>query len=78
MEGLTTLRPQLVQALLETCTSIQVKRLFLYMAEKAGHAWFSMLDLSNLEIGKGDRSIVKGSAYIAKHCISVPRELVVL
>lgn len=28
MEGLTTLRPKLVQSLLETCTSIKVKRLW--------------------------------------------------
>jgi hypothetical protein len=37
MEGLNNLRPKQVQELLEQCTSIKVKRLFLYMAEKAGH-----------------------------------------
>ena len=40
MEMMTTLRPDLVQQLLENCSSIKVKRLFLYMAEKAGHSWF--------------------------------------
>ena len=35
MESLTTLRPRLLQSLLEGCTSQKVQRLFLYMAEKA-------------------------------------------
>lgn len=39
MESLTTLRPKLVQSLLETRSSQKVKRLFAYMAEKAGHPW---------------------------------------
>src|SRR5690606_6320353 len=36
IEGLYTLRPDLVQELLTQCTSVRVKRLFLYMARKAG------------------------------------------
>jgi len=62
LEGLANLRPYLSQDLLEACTSIRVKWLFLYMAEKAGHQSFPFLDLSSLELGSGDRSIVKGGA----------------
>ena len=51
MEGLTTLRPKIVQALLEVCTSQKVKRLFLYMAEKAGHSWYKALKLENVNLG---------------------------
>ncbi len=35
LEGLRTLRPKLMQSLLEDCNSIKVARLFLYMAERA-------------------------------------------
>ena len=43
-EGLTTLRPQLVQSLLEECNSVKVKRLFLFMSEKCQHQWFKNLE----------------------------------
>lgn len=75
MEGLNNLRPASVQALLEACTSIKVKRLFLYLAEKAGHQWVSYLDLERIDLGSGKRSIVKGGVYAPKYQITVPREL---
>jgi hypothetical protein len=75
MGGMTTLRPKLIQPLLEQCRSIKVKRLFLYMAGKADHDWQKRLDLSVLNLGKGDRSITKGGAYIAKFGITIPEEL---
>lgn len=75
MEGLNNLPPQKVQKLLEQCRSIKVNRLFLYMAEKVGHSWFQHLDLKNVDLGKGKRSIVKGGVYIDKYQITVPKEL---
>lgn len=75
MEGLVNLRPQMVQKLLEACGSVKVKRLFLYMAEKAGHKWLPFVDTENIKLGKGDRSIVQGGVYVSKYHISVPREL---
>ncbi len=78
MEGLTTLRPHLVQELLEQCRSIRVKRLFLYMAEKAGHEWHKRLEHSKLDLGKGARSIVKGGVYVEKYALNLPEELVKL
>jgi hypothetical protein len=78
MQGLTTLRPKLLQQLLEQCNSIKVKRLFLYMATKAGHDWKNRLDLGKLDLGSGDRSITKGGAYNAQFGITVPEELVKL
>lgn len=75
MEGLNNLRPASVQKLLEACSSIKVKRLFLYMAGKAGHEWFNFLDLDNVDLGSGKRSIVKNGVYISKYQITVPREL---
>jgi hypothetical protein len=75
IEGLNSLRPQSVQALLENCTSVKVKRLFLYMAEKTKHEWFQYLDLNKIDLGTGKRSLVKNGVYSAKYKITVPREL---
>ncbi len=76
MEGLSNLRPKLVQELLEQCTSVKTKRLFLYMAKKAQHQWLTFIDITKIEIGKGDRSIVKGGLYNSEFQISIPKELV--
>lgn len=75
MEGLNNLVPKQVQTLLENCQSVKVKRLFLYMAEKADHGWFKRLDLKNVDLGKGKRSIVKSGVLIDKYGITVPKEL---
>ncbi len=75
MEGLNNLRPKLVQELLEACTSVKVKRLFLYMAEKAGHDWFNYMRLENIDLGKGKRSLAKDGVYISKYQITVPKAL---
>lgn len=75
MEMMTTLRPALVQQLLDKCTSIKVKRLFLYMAEKAGHSWFSALDLYKMDIGKGIRSFSDTGRFDNKYQIIIPAEL---
>jgi hypothetical protein len=75
MEGLNNLPPKQVQALLENCQSVKVKRLFLYMAEKANHSWFKHLDLTRLDLGSGKRSIVKNGVFIGKYGITVPKEL---
>jgi hypothetical protein len=75
MEGLTTLRPRILQPLLEQCGSIKVKRLFLYMADKAGHSWHKRLDVSKLELGSGHRTIIKGGVYVSRFGITVPEAL---
>ena len=76
MEGLSTLRPATVQLLLESCRSVKVKRLFLFMAEQAGHAWVKYLNRSTIDIGRGKRSLAPGGTYVAKYQMTVPRELV--
>ncbi len=75
MESLTTLRPKLLQQLLEACTSQKVKRLFLYMAEKAGHPWFRALKLDSIEIGTSRLMAVPTGKYIAKYNMTIPKEL---
>lgn len=75
MEQMTSLRAEVVQHLLKSCRNIRVKRLFLYMAEKAGHYWFDMLDLSKVELGSGKLHLSDNGTYIAKYKISIPKEL---
>ena len=75
MEGLTTLRPKIVQALLEVCTSQKVKRLFLYMAEKAGHSWYKALKLENVNLGTSRFMITPIGKYINKYNMTISKEL---
>lgn len=72
MEGLTTLRPRLVQTLLEDCASVKVKRLFMVLAEGCKHAWVKKLTPSQIEFGKGKRMLVKGGRLDATYNITVP------
>jgi len=75
MEGLNNLKPDLVQNLLEQCKSVKVKRLFMYMSEKAGHGWAEYLALENIDLGRGKRSVVNNGVYVSKYKITVPKEL---
>ena len=74
MENLTTLRPQLVQNLLEKCNSIKVKRLFLYFAEKHEHEWFNQLNINKINLGTGKRVVVKNGKLDKKYMITVLSE----
>ena len=75
MSGLVNLRPGFLQKLLEGCSSVKVKRLFLYMAKKANHQWFQFLDLSSVNLGQGDRSIVSNGSYDSEFRITISKEL---
>lgn len=75
MEMLTSLRASLVQQLLEGSSSVKVKRMFLYMAEKARHRWFARLDLSRISLGSGTRSFAKGGVKVNAYDIVIPKEL---
>lgn len=75
MEGLNNLRPATVQKLLEGCTSVKVKRLFLYLADKAGHEWRDYIKLDKVDLGSGKRAIVSDGVYVSKYQITVPKEL---
>ncbi len=48
MEDLTTVRPRLVQSLLEQCRLVRVTRLFMFLAEACNHAWVKKLDPSKM------------------------------
>jgi hypothetical protein len=71
MELLTTAKPALAQELLENCASVKVKRLFLLMAERTGHAWLKRIDLSAVDLGSGIREIEKGGKLDRKYSVVV-------
>ncbi len=75
MESLNNLRPNAVQKLLAACTSVKVKRLFMYLADKAGHQWFGFLESEKLDLGSGKRVVVPNGHYVSKYQITVPKEL---
>lgn len=75
MEQLTSLDPIGVQNALENTSSQKVKRMFLYMAEKAGHYWFNLLNKDALGITKSKLQLVKNGTYVSKYKITVPKEL---
>lgn len=75
MEQLTTLRVEVVQQLLENTDNIKIKRLFLYMAKKAGHDWFDRLDISKVDIGTGKQKLTDNGVYLPEYMITIPKEL---
>jgi hypothetical protein len=71
-EGLTVLRPKVVNELLAACRSIKVKRLFLFLSSHCRYAWTEKLDRSAIDLGKGKRLIVRGGRYDREFRITVP------
>lgn len=72
-EGLSTLRPKESQELLQTCKSVRVKRLFLWMARDCGHPWFKYMDMEKVDLGSGKRVVYKGGKLDQEFLITVPR-----
>jgi len=73
MEGLKTLRPAVVQELLEKTSSIKVKRLFMHFAQQYDHPWLKYIKVGNINFGSGKRVIGQGGRFDPKYNISVPR-----
>jgi hypothetical protein len=76
LEGLTVLRPILLQNLLESCKKIAVKRIFLFLAERSGHNWFKQLDINKIDLGTGKRQIISGGVLDKNYTITVPQSLI--
>ena len=75
MEGLVNLSPKRMSRLLRECRSVKVKRLFLWFAERHGHAWLGRLDRKGIDLGSGKRMLVTGGKLDPKYQISVPEGL---
>ena len=74
MEALPTLRPVLMQQLLEACTSVKVKRLCLFLADATGMPWRNELKEERIDLGSGKRQVVPGGRLDARYRITVPRD----
>ena len=60
----------------DASSSLQkVKRLFLYMAEKAGHSWYKALKLENVNLGTSRFMITPIGKYINKYNMTISKEL---
>ena len=75
MQNMVTLRPDLVQSLLELCSSIKAKRVFLFLAYRNQHNWYERVNLSKVDLGTGARQIVKKGHYDAMFKITYPKEV---
>ncbi len=71
-QGLTSLRPRKLQSLLERSPSVKVKRLFLFLAHYYQHPWLKRIDESKVELGAGNRQIVKGGYLDKQYQVTVP------
>ena len=75
MEGLVNISPRRMQQLLEEATSIKVKRLFFFFADRHHHRWLGHIMRDNIDLGKGKRMLVKGGKLDPKYQITVPGDL---
>jgi hypothetical protein len=73
IESLISLRPHIVQNLLENCNSVKVKRLFMYMADQHKHPWLENINSSNIDFGKGKRMIARNGMLNSVYNITVPK-----
>ena len=71
-EGLASLRPGRLMALLSPCRSVKVRRLFFVFADKHQHAWRKHLDTSGIDFGSGPRALAEGGRYHPTYRICVP------
>jgi len=74
LQGAATLRPTLLQQLLEECRQVKAKRLFLWMARELAHPWYRYLDQEKIDLGSGKRQIVVGGKLDGEFLITVPKE----
>jgi len=75
MQGMTSLSPRSIQALLEKCQSIKVRRLFFWLADRHQHPWLGKLHPENIGMGSGKRVLFKNGKLDKKYNITVPKSL---
>lgn len=80
MQGLGNLSPSRLNGLLEECTSVKVRRLFLWFAERHGHGWRRRLDTERFtmdsgRLGSGKRQLAADGTLEPHYLITVPRSM---
>ena len=71
-EGLTALRPTVVNRLLYRSTQYKTKRLFLFLADYYGYPWTRQVDRGGITLGSGKRLITRGGKLDRRYQITVP------
>lgn len=73
--NLAVARPAVAQALLEGCTSVKAKRLFLFLAARHDFPWCRRLRLERIDLGRGKRLVTRGGRFDARFGITYPESL---
>lgn len=73
-ESLTVLRPEVTNDLLAACRNIKVKRLFLFLATHFDYPWAKRLETAMLNLGRGNRQVVKGGRLDKRYQITIPED----
>lgn len=71
-EGLTSLRPSVVNRLLQSCVHNKAKRLFLFLADYYGYPWTRRVDTEAVDLGRGKRLVTRGGKLDRRYRITVP------
>jgi len=74
VQALLNLRPRVMQMYLESCRSIKVKRLLLFLATYYQHPWVKNIELDSVDLGAGKRQIVESGCLDKRFQITVPGE----
>ena len=75
VEGLASLSPNRLNKLLVDCHSVKVKRLFFFFADRHKPAWLKRIDRAAVDLGTGDRMLVRGGKFDSVYRITVPEDL---
>jgi hypothetical protein len=75
-EGLSNLRPDLLEDLLHECTSIKVKRYFFVFVDRHKHEWSKYISTTDINLGSGPRYVFEGGRIHPKFKISVPSDFI--
>jgi len=75
MQGAANFSPRRLQKLLPDCSSVKVKRLFFFFADRHQHAWLKRIDRSAIDLGKGKRMLARGGKLDPVYQITVPEDL---
>jgi len=75
MQGMTSLSPRKLEALLQVCRNVRVKRLFFWLAERQHYLWLKKLDYHDFDLGKGNRVVATGGKLDKTYLITVPEHM---
>jgi len=74
-EAATTLRPKILNQLLSACKKVYINRLFLWFAKRHDLQCIDSLNISDINLGKGKRMIIRGGSLDKEFQITVPKEM---